>query len=134
MTPLSRRIILTLVALSVCGILTTPQAVNSSPYGRIVEMHLEAVPHNLENATCPATINFNGFIRTDGPNTVTYGITRSDGGRGEGGELHFTRAESLRVHFTWRLGAPGQTYNEWEQIGSGTMRSNRAEFHLHCRR
>jgi hypothetical protein len=92
-------------------------------------MHLEAVPHSIQSATCPFTINFHGFIRADGPLTMTYGINRSDGGHGNGGELHFQGASSIPVHFTWRLGAPGQTYNEWAQIGSGNM-----EFHLQCRR
>ena len=134
MARLSRRILLTLVALSVCLILATPQSVDSAAYGHITEMHLAASPNNLHEAACPVTINFNGFIRTDGPNTVVYAILRSDGAKGQGPELHFNRAESQHVHFTWRLGGPGQTYNGWAEIASGNMRSNRAEFHLQCRR
>jgi hypothetical protein len=128
------RIIATLAVLSACLVFMTPQAGNSTPYGQVTGMGLGASPNNW-NGACPVTINFNGWIRTDGPNTVIYGITRSDGGRGSGPQtLHFTRAESLKVHFTWRLGKPGENYNGWAEIGSGTVRSNRAEFHLHCRR
>lgn len=133
MSTRSRRIFAIVVVLSACLVFMTPQAGRSSPPGRVTEMHLEAIPHSIQSATCPFTIHFNGFIRADGPLTMSYGIDRSDGGRGPGGELHFQRAGSQSVHFTWQLGARGQTYNGWAQIGSGMMRSNRAAFHLQCR-
>jgi hypothetical protein len=130
----SRRIITTLVVLSAWLVFMTPQAGNSSPYGRVTEMRLEATPNDWHGA-CPVTINFHGFIRVDGPNTVVYGITRSDGGSGEGQQtLHFTGAGSKPVHFTWRLGGPGENFHGWAQIGSGDVRSDRAEFQIHCRR
>jgi hypothetical protein len=129
----SSRILATLVVLGACLAFMTPQAGNSAPYGQITEMSLRASPNNWGGA-CPVTINFNGSITVDGPNTVTYGITRSDGGKGEGPQtLHFTSAGSQRVHFTWRLGAPGMNFSGWAQIGSGNMRSNKAEFQIHCR-
>lgn len=111
-----------------------PQAGDSAPYGRVTEMRLEATPNDW-NGPCPVTINFHGFIRVDGPNTVIYGITRSDGAKGEGQQtLHFTSAGSRPVHFTWRLGSPGQNYQGWAQIGSGNTRSDKAGFQIHCRR
>ncbi len=130
----SRRILVTLVVLSAWLVFFTPQAGNSAPYGQVTEMRLSASPKNWGGA-CPVTINFHGFIRVDGPNTVMYGIIRSDGGKGEGQQkLHFSGAGSQPVHFTWRLGAPGETFKGWAQIGSGNMRSDKAEFEIHCRR
>jgi len=130
----SRRILLTLLVLSVCLVFTTPQAGNSAQYGQVTEMRLEASPNDWHGA-CPVTINFHGFIRVDGPNTVTYGITRSDGGTGEGPQtLHFTAAGQKPVHFTWRLGTSGMNFRGWAQIGSGNTRSDKAGFQIHCRR
>ena len=130
----SRRILMTLIVLSAWLVFMTPQAGNSAPYGRVTEMRLAATPNNWGGA-CPVTITFHGFIRVDGPNTVTYGIFRSDGGRGEGQQtLHFAGRGAQQVHFTWRLGAPGMNSNGWAQIASGSMRSDKARFQIHCRR
>ena len=130
----SRRILTTLVVLSAWLVFMSPPAGNTAPYGQVTEMRLRASPNNWSGA-CPVTINFNGSIRVDGPNTVIYGVTRSDGGKGPGQQtLHFMAAGSKPVHFTWRLGAPGMDFSGWAQIGSGNMRSDKAEFHIHCRR
>jgi hypothetical protein len=132
MLQIHRRILVTLVVLTGCLVFATPRMGNSSPYGRVTAMHLAASPNNW-NGQCPVTINFNGFIRVDGPNTVIYETTRSDGGKGPGQQkLHFNGAGQQRVHFIWRLGKPGENYNGWAEIGSGNMRSNRAEFQIHC--
>jgi hypothetical protein len=96
-------------------------------------MSLHATPNDW-GGVCPVTINFNGSITVDGPNTVTYGITRSDGARGPGQQtLHFDGGGTKPVHFTWRLGKPGMNFRGWAQIGSGDMRSGQAEFQIHCR-
>lgn len=130
----SSRILLTLLMVSAYLVFTPPQVGNSAQHGRVTEMRIHAAPDNWHGA-CPVTINFNGFIRVDGPNTVIYGITRSDGSGGEGQQtLHFAAAGSKAVHFTWRVGAPGTNFNGWAQIGSGNMRSDKAEFQIHCRR
>jgi len=132
MSSCSRRILVALVVVSACLVFMTPQTGNSTPYGKVTEMRLEATPNDWHGA-CPVTINFHGFIRVDGPNTVTYGITRSDGGSGEGPQtLHFTGAGERRVHFTWRLGSPGENFHGWAQIGSGNSRSDKAGFQIHC--
>ena len=133
MLQIHRRILVTLIVLSGTLVCTTPRLGNSSPYGQVTEMHLTASPHNW-NGRCPVTINFNGFIAVDGPNTVIYGINRSDGARGLGQQrLRFNSAGRQHVHFMWRLGKPGENYNGWAEIGSGNARSNRAEFEIHCR-
>jgi hypothetical protein len=127
------RIFLALLALSACLFLTLPKAGESAQYGHITEMALRATPSSYGGA-CPVTINFHGFIRVDGPNTVIYAINRSDGAKGEGRQtLHFSGAGSKPVYFTWRVGKPGENFHGWAQIGSGNMHSDKAEFEIHCR-
>ena len=134
MSPRSRRIFLTLVVLSACLVFMPPLAGISAKYGQVTEMRIQATPNDWHGA-CPVTIHFHGFIRVDGPNTIMYGITRSDGGTGEGQQkLHFASAGQKPVHFTWRLGAPGENFRGWAQIGSGDKRSDKAEFQIHCRK
>jgi hypothetical protein len=134
MSLLSRRILATLIVLSACLVFMTPQAGISAKYGQVTEMRLEATPNDFHGA-CPVTINFHGSITVDGPNTVTYGIDRSDGATGEGKqELHFTEAGTKTVHFTWKLGAAGEEFKGWALIGSGNSRSNKAEFQIHCQK
>jgi len=127
-----KRILVTLIVLCSCLVFMTPRLGDSTPYGQVTEMRLSANPNNW-HGPCPVTINFNGFIRVDGPNTVIYGIDRSDGAKGLGRQtLHFTGAGQKPVHFFWRLGKAGENYNGWAEIGSGNSRSNRAEFQIHC--
>lgn len=129
-----KRILTALVVLSACLVFLTPEAGNSAEYGHVTEMNLRASPNDWHGG-CPVTINFNGSISVNGPNTVTYGIKRSDGGSGEGPQtLHFGAAGTKHVHFTWRLGSPGENFRGWAQIGSGNARSDRAEFQIHCHR
>jgi hypothetical protein len=124
------RILVALIVVSACLVFMAPQIGSSTEYGHVTEMTLHPSPFNYHGA-CPVTINFYGLIKVDGPNTVTYGITRSDGGSGEGKQtLHFAGAGQKSVHFTWRL---GKDYDGWAQIGSGNTRSNKAEFHIHCK-
>lgn len=130
----AKRMLVPLVVLSACLFLLAPQLGSSTEYGRVTEMTLHANPFNYHGA-CPVTINFYGLIKVDGPNTIIYGVTRSDGGTGEGPQtLHFTGAGQKSIHFTWRLGGPGENYDGWAQTGSGNTRSNKAEFHIHCAR
>jgi len=127
-----RSILMSLIVLSACLVFMLPPAGNSAEYGHVTEMRLEATPSDWHGG-CPVTINFHGFIRVDGPNTVIYAITRSDGGSGQGQQtLHFNGAGSKAVHFTWRLGSPGENFHGWAQIGSGNTRSNKAGFQIHC--
>jgi len=134
MSPRNRRILIAMLVLSACLAVMAPEAGDSAPYGKITEMRLTASPNNW-GGPCPVTINFNGFIRLDGPNTVIYAIDRSDGAKGMGQQtLHFQAAGTRPVHFTWRLGSPGENFHGWAQVASGSSRSNQAQFQLHCRR
>ncbi len=133
MSSRGRRIFRALLVLGACLFFLSPRAGDSAQYGHITEMALRATPGNYGGA-CPVTINFHGLIRVDGPNTVIYAIQRSDGAKGEGRQtLHFAGAGSKPVHFTWRVGRPGENFHGWAQIGSGNMRSDKAEFEIHCR-
>ena len=127
------RILVALVVVSACLVFMTPQIGSSTAYGKVTEMRLHAVPPT-HNGPSPATIIFRGFIAVDGRNTVTYGVTRSDGGSGEGQQtLHFKATGRKAVSYTWTLGKAGENYNGWVEIGSGNTRSNKAEFHIHCK-
>ena len=123
-------ILATVVVLLVGAAAETGQ---SSPAGRITLIRLAASPANY-TGNCPATIHFNGFIRADGPLSGGGSFWRSDGSHGEFTPYKLIRAGQVGIHDTWRLGRPGENFNGWVQFGTGNTRSNRAEFHLHCRR
>jgi hypothetical protein len=134
MSSLSSKLLKTVGAVSAFVLLTTPQLGHSARYGRVTEMRLEASRSNYVGP-CPVTIGFHGSITVDGPNTVTYGVQRSDGATGEGQQtLHFAAAGTKPVHYTWRLGSPGENFRGWVEIGSGNTHSNRAAFQIHCRK
>ncbi len=127
------RMLVALAVVSACLAFATPQIGSSTEYGHVTEMTLHPSPFNY-HGVCPVTINFYGLIKVDGPNTITYGITRSDGGRGEGPQtLRFAAAGQKSLHFTWRIGKAKENYDGWAQIGSGNARSNKGEFHIHCK-
>jgi hypothetical protein len=97
-------------------------------------MRLAANPANY-TGSCPVTIKFAGFITVGGgPNTISYGVFRSDGGQSNGGSHRFDHPGSWHSPelTTWALGTAGQTVNGWVIIGSGNVKSNKAMFHVHC--
>lgn len=129
------RFLLTLVFLIACLMLTAPQErVAAANGGHVSAMRLVASPGNY-NGACPTTIKFAGWITmAGGPGKITYGVFRSDGGHGNGGSHDFEKPGVWHSPelTTWQLGAPGKTFNGWVTIGSGTVKSNRAAFHVHC--
>ena len=123
-----------LVACVLCVAARASAPIPGANTGRLIEMRLAANPANY-NGSCPTTIKFGGFITVCcGPNTVSYGVSRSDGGHGNGGSHNFQRPGTWRSPelTSWTLGRRGETFNGWVMIGSGNMKSNRAMFHLHC--
>jgi hypothetical protein len=69
------------------------------------------------NGPCPRTVNFNGYIKANGPGTVTYKLIRSDGASGPVRTLDFREAGSQPVNTTWTLGGPGlPRFEGWEAI------------------
>jgi len=130
MLPKLNRWLVMIFTLVVCLVFAAPRTGSSTEYGHVTEMTLHSNPYKYHGA-CPVTVNFYGLIKVDGPNTITYGITRSDGGHGPGQQkLHFAGPGQKSVHFTWEV---GRDYNGWAQIGSGNARSNKAEFEVHCK-
>ena len=104
----------------------------SHPDGRVTKMALRAEPANYAGS-CPTTIQFNGQIWVDGPNTIYYGVTRSDGAQGKGHNVVFKSGGTQEfLAYTWRLGKPGENFEGWVEIGSGNARSNKAVFHVRC--
>lgn len=66
---------------------------------------------------CPVTVNFTGFITANGPGTVKYTFTRSDGAMGPVFTLDFEAAGTKRVSTTWTLGGVGLTeYAGWQRL------------------
>lgn len=136
MTKRYGRSLVVLVVLGVCLVFTVPQeSVSAASSGQVTRMGLAARPANY-TGTCPVTIHFAGNITMNGPGTMSYGVDRSDGAKGNGGSHTFERAGAWASPelTSWTLGAPGQNYNGWVMIGSGNVRSNKAMFHVHCRK
>jgi len=66
---------------------------------------------------CPVTVNFTGYITTNGPGTVKYTFTRNDGATGPVFTLDFDAAGTKPVNTTWTLGGSGlMEYSGWQRI------------------
>src|SRR6185369_12853575 len=66
---------------------------------------------------CPVTVNFTGYITTNGPGTVKYTFTRSDGAIGPVFTLDFDAAGTKTVNTTWTLGGVGlMEYAGWQRL------------------
>ena len=88
---------------------------------------------------CPVTITFRGYIRVNGPGTVTYHFERSDGGRGPDVTLEFDRPGMKPVSTTWTLGDPSslpsfEGFVEIRIVTPHRMGSNKAKIHVKCTR
>jgi hypothetical protein len=59
------------------------------------------------NRPCPATLEFNAEITTDGPGTVTYRWERSDGVKGATQTLTYYEASTQTVTYNWAITTPG---------------------------
>ena len=72
----------------------------------------------FENASgCPTTVKFTGYIKANGPGTVKYTFTRSDGATGPVFTLDFDAAGVKTATTTWTLGGAGlKTYKGWQAI------------------
>jgi len=66
---------------------------------------------------CPVTVNFTGFVTANGPGTVKYTFTRSDGATGPVFTLDFDAAGTKMVNTTWTLGGVGlPEYKGWQRL------------------
>ena len=88
---------------------------------------------------CPVTITFKGYIKVNGPGTVTYNFARSDGGRGPDYTLVFDRSGMKEVSTTWTLGDAGSLpsfkgFEEIRIVSPNRMGSNKAKISIKCSR
>src|SRR5437588_9460300 len=70
---------------------------------RVMEAMLTADDARL-SGPCPIKVVFNGYIKTDGPGTVKYTFTRSDGATGPVLTTDFKEAGRQPVSTDWTLG------------------------------
>jgi hypothetical protein len=88
---------------------------------------------------CPVMVKFTGYVTTNGPGTVKYTFTRSDGATGPVYALEFKEAGTQYVTTAWTLG--DQTalpaYEGWQALkilSPNTLESNRdtSGFSVRC--
>jgi hypothetical protein len=70
---------------------------------RVTEASLTADDARM-SGPCPIKVVFNGYITTNGPGTVKYTFTRSDGATAPTYEIEFKQAGRLAVSSDWTLG------------------------------
>jgi hypothetical protein len=86
---------------------------------------------------CPIKVNFQGYIKTNGPGTVKYTFTRSDGATGPVHVLEFKEAGSQAVSTSWTLGNASTLprFDGWQAIkilSPNYVESNQAWFKATC--
>ncbi len=84
---------------------------------RVTGVSLQA-DNPIGSGPCPVTLKFTGYITMDGPGTVQYVFTRSDGGTGPVETLYFKAAGTQSVSTTWRLGNDTSlsSYEGWQVL------------------
>jgi len=104
----------------------------------VTAVSLTAVETNL-SGPCPLKVNFTGSITTNGPGTVKYTFTRSDGPTAPTFTLDFKEAGTQSVSTDWTLGHPSAlpVYEGWQAIkilSPNMMESNRERgaFSIKC--
>ncbi len=67
---------------------------------------------------CPIIVKFTGYVTTNGPGTVKYTFTRSDGATGPAFTLDFKAAGTQQVSTAWTLGdaVALPTYEGWQAL------------------
>lgn len=105
----------------VLGLATLMSAATTSRFAgaaqkvsRVTEVSLRAA-NERPGGACPIMIRFSGHITMDGPGTVTYTFTRSDGASGPTQTLEFKEAGTQPLSTTWTLGDAQATapYEGW---------------------
>jgi hypothetical protein len=114
-TKVRHAIVFGLIALMLSTIPLYPTG--AAQKSRVVEAFLKADEGGLVGP-CPVTFNFTGYITTDGPGTVTYTFTRSDGASGPVQNLYFKAAGTQSVSTNWTLGDASSlsSYEGWQAL------------------
>ena len=116
----------------------SPLAAGESPNFRVTKAYLEADPVEYVGH-CPTTVKFYGTISVNGPGSVLYTFTRSDGSYVAEPTLVYYDAGSHAVQLSWKVGnyyAPTRVYKEWAQISvsePNALASNKARFSITCK-
>ena len=90
------------------------------------------------SGACPVELKFGwGLIGTE-PTTVTYTITRSEGGHESARTVHLPGNRTETVYVDWRLGAHNRKFADYHgwvdlHVHSPNHVSQKIEFTLHCR-
>jgi len=89
----------------------------SSAQSRVTEAFLKADDGRM-SGNCPMRVVFNGHITVDGPVTVIYTFTRSDGATAPTYKLEFQQAGTQSVTTDWTLGDERDlpAYSGWQAI------------------
>lgn len=84
---------------------------------RVTEAVLKADNAQL-SGPCPIKVVFNGYITANGPGTVKYTFTRSDGARGPAYAIEFKEAGTQAVSTDWTLGDASAlpVYEGWQAL------------------
>jgi len=86
---------------------------------------------------CPMKFNFKGYITANGPGTVKYTFTRSDGATGPVYAIEFKEAGSQAVSTNWTLGHASRLpyFEGWQAIkiiSPNNLESKQALFKATC--
>jgi hypothetical protein len=103
----------------------------SAASSRVVRVDLQAESLRITNR-CPATVDFRGSIKMDGPGTVSYTFERSDGATAPIYTLHFSEGGTQEVSTTWRLGRSYSGYQKLKVLAPNRVDSGEARFELNC--
>ena len=128
----------TFAALLILAGLASPAAAHAAPPSfRVTEAALNSDPTRWSGA-CPVKVFFKGIIRTDGPGTVKYTFTRSDGATGPVHRLDFAAAGVQTVETAWTLGDARLLphYEGWQAIkilSPNELESAPANFVIDCK-
>jgi len=104
-----------LVLITACVL--TSLGSTSYAQNKVTEVFLKADDARM-SAVCPIRVVFNGYITVDGPGTVAYTFTRSDGASTPIFKLQFQQAGSQPVTTDWTLGDERNlpSYSGWQAI------------------
>lgn len=102
--------------LLLCSITASPASGVSEEF-KVTEVFLKA-DDGRPTGPCPLRVTFRGYITANGPGTIKYTFTRSDGATGPVYIMEFKRAGTQAVMADWTLGDPRALprYAGWQAV------------------
>src|SRR5947207_4559381 len=103
---------------------------------RVTEAFLKADDARM-SGPCPMKVVFSGYITANGPGTVKYTFTRSDGATAPTYEMEFKQGGRQAVSTAWTLGDASVLphFEGWQAIrilSPNSYESNQAGFEIDC--